>query len=320
MSILEKLRNSRAAAAVKATESFENEKKTRESPFYYPVLSPDKSASVILRLLPSLDPDQLPYVLAYKHVFKGDDGRWLFQDLCPTTYNGKCPICECNTKLWNTGDEQYRNIARGRSRRKQYIANIYVISDPASPEKEGKVYPFSFGPEIFGIIKNAVKPEFEDEEACMPFDIWEDGADFNLKVIMQKDKGMITYSKSKFINKGKPFLGGDEKAVEAVLSQVEPLSKWIDPSRSRSREDIMRACASAYLHTLDITAFETEPIERPQPKPVRNEVKEVKTEPVKKTIIQKPDVKPEDGKKPVKDALPGDEDDDLEYFRSIASQ
>jgi hypothetical protein len=344
----------------KAYEKFKNEegsKSTFTNPFYMPKTNEQKNGSAIIRLLPDPDPDALPYVLRQRHLFKGDDGRWLVEDLCPTTYNEPCPVCECNNKLWNTGDETYKNIARARGRRKQYVCNAYVIKDPLSPEREGNVYPFAFGPEIFGIIKRCIAPDdlLDEEEPCFPFDLWE-GADFNIRITWQADKRMPTYINSKFIKRGTPLLGGDDAAIAKVLEQCQPLGAWIDPAKSLPHAKAVEKCRAAYLHTLDITnplppaapatrlptdddlptdwktkdAVEL-PAEEPSAKPAANEddgpgltqepPKAIKAKNVKASTPQK--------QKPAQE-LPraaqgdisedADDDDDLAYFKQIAAR
>ena len=341
MSLVSKWRDKSAASRIKSEEAFTSEGYSKENPFYYPKRSEKKSASVLLRLLPSANEDEFPYILTYSHGFKGDDGRWLFQDLCPTSYNGTCPICQCNNKLWNTGDPAFQDIARKRARRKNYIANVYVLSDPQQPEKEGKVHPFKFGPQIFGIIKTAIKPEFEDDEPCFPFDLFE-GADFNLKIVNDPSKGMITYAKSSFINKGSAFLDGDDAAIDAVMEQAQPLSKWLDPSLSKAHGIVLRACQGAYLHSLDIAGSALKS-EAPKSLPTDEDLPAYTSKPAAQKKPAQPqqeedggdDVVPEP-KQPSKPAPKAsksvppakkapepvdedDDDDDLAYFKKIAA-
>jgi hypothetical protein len=259
MGIIERLNKNRQKSRDKIENAITQDRARFVSPFYSPVVNPDKCASVVLRFLPSADPDKLPYVQLFQHFFKGDSGDWLSVDVCPTTLDLPCPVCECNSKLWNTNIPENQNIARSRARRRRYVANIYLIKDPNSPEREGKVFPFMFGPEIFGIITNAVSPKFKEDESIMPFDFW-DGADFNMRVTWQPEKGMPTYKDSKFVNAGKKFLNGDEERWEEILRMSEPLEKWIAPDRLKPYDELIKKCQSAYSYSLDIVTPGFDPV------------------------------------------------------------
>ena len=73
-------------------------------------------------------------------------------------------MSEENTRLWNTGIEADKEIARKRKRKLQYYSNIFVVSDPKHPENENKVFLFKFGKKIFDKITEAMNPTFEDEK------------------------------------------------------------------------------------------------------------------------------------------------------------
>jgi hypothetical protein len=54
--------------------------------------------------------------------------------------------------LWNSGIEANKEIVRKQKRKLNYVANIYIVSDPKHPENEGKVMLFKFGKKIFDKI------------------------------------------------------------------------------------------------------------------------------------------------------------------------
>ena len=49
-------------------------------------------------------------------------------------------MSEENTRLWNTGLDSDKEIARKRKRKLSYYSNILVVSDPKHPENEGKTF------------------------------------------------------------------------------------------------------------------------------------------------------------------------------------
>ena len=153
----------------------------------------DKSSNgyAEIRFLPAPKNEDLPWAKLYSHAFKGPGGWYIENSL--TTKGGKDPVSEMNSQLWNSGLDSDKDIARERRRKLQYISNIYVISDPANPQNEGKVFLYKYGKKIFDKINEAMNPEFQDEEAVNPFNFWT-GATFKLKV--RKVAGYVNYDKS----------------------------------------------------------------------------------------------------------------------------
>lgn len=243
MGLLDNFKKNRAGR-ISALQSATTSTQSFDDGTYYPERDSEGNANVTIRFLPQKDVDAIPFVTYFSHKFKGDDGRWLFMDLCPTTVGKKCPICDKNSTLWNSGSTEKQNIARSRKRKKEYVANILVVKDPKSPEKEGKVFLFKFGASIYEKIKNAINPKYEDENALNPFDLWE-GADFYLRIRKDPVKKQITYEDSKFA-KSSPLFDGDEVKLEAILGQCKDLSVFKDESKLMGEEEALSKANSAY--------------------------------------------------------------------------
>ena len=58
-----------------------------------------------------------------------DKGGWYIENSL-TTLGQKGPVSEENTRLWNTGVDSDKEIARKRKRKLSYYSNIYVVSGP----------------------------------------------------------------------------------------------------------------------------------------------------------------------------------------------
>ena len=101
----------------------------------------DKSGNgyAVLRFLPAIHGEELPWVKMYSHAFQGPTGQWYIEN-SRTTINQKDPVSEYNSKLWNTGLESDKEIARKQKRKLSYYSNSYVVSDPKHPNNEGKVF------------------------------------------------------------------------------------------------------------------------------------------------------------------------------------
>jgi len=144
----------------------------------------------IIRFLPSIKEDALPFITFYRHICKKNN-KWFIEN-CPTTIKRECPVCEYNRMLWDTNK---KDEARNNSRKKIYISNILVVNDPTNPENNGKIFMYKFGERIMNIIQEKLDPKFPDEEPVNVFDFWE-GADFRLKC--KKLDGFINYNSSTF--------------------------------------------------------------------------------------------------------------------------
>jgi hypothetical protein len=163
----------------KLTKAIESTTQTTESNskddnrFWQPSVDKAGNGMAVIRFLPApaVDGDEgLPWVRIFHHGFQGPGG-WLI-DNCLTTVNEKCPVCEHNSTLWNSGVEANKDIARKQKRKLSYIANVYIVSDPSNPENEGQIKLFKFGKKIFDKITEAMNPEFADETPVNPFDLW----------------------------------------------------------------------------------------------------------------------------------------------------
>lgn len=196
----------------------------------------DKSGNgyAVIRFLPGITDDSMPYVRIYDHGFK-ENGKW-FIDKCPTTIGEKCFVCESNSTLWNAGDEASTKIARSRGRRESYHSNIIVISDPSAPENEGKVFLFRYGKKIFKKIMERINPEFADETPMNPFDFWE-GANFKLKI--KNEGGYRNYDSSEFASPS-ALMDGDDVLLEKVWKAEHNLEELLEVKHYPTYEDTVR--------------------------------------------------------------------------------
>ncbi len=185
--------------AIEATTQSSDSNSKEDNRFWQPSVDKAGNGMAVIRFLPApaVDGDEgLPWIRIFHHGFQGPGG-WLI-DNCLTTLNDKCPVCEHNSTLWNSGVEANKDIARKQKRKLSYISNIYVVSDPSNPENEGQIKLFKFGKKIFDKITEAMNPEFADETPVNPFDLWE-GANFKLKI--RNVEGYRNYDKSEFADK-----------------------------------------------------------------------------------------------------------------------
>ena len=199
--------------------------------FWKPELDKTGNGYAVLRFLPAVKDEDLPWVKMWSHAFQGPGGWYIENSL--TTLNQKDPVSEENSRLWNTGIEADKEIARKRKRKLSYFANVLIVSDPKHPENEGQVKLFKFGKKIFDKITDKMQPAFEDEKAINPFDFWE-GADFKLKI--RKVDGFWNYDKSEF-DSTKEIADNDE-AIEGIWSKQYPLKPFLEESNFKSYDEL----------------------------------------------------------------------------------
>ena len=261
--------------------------------FWQPEVDKAGNGMAIIRFLPgpSVDGDDgLPWVRVFNHGFQGPGGWYIENSL--TTLGQKDPVSEYNSTLWNSGIEANKEIARKQKRRLTYVSNILVISDPKHPENEGQIKLYKYGKKIFDKINETMNPEFPDEKPVNPFDFWE-GANFKLKI--RQVEGYRNYDKSEFESPA-PLFDGDDDKLEALWKKEYSLKEFLEPKHFKSY-DVLKAKLDKVL------GFDGEsPIARTKAEDVKlktydDDVQEIMS---KKTP-----------------AL--DEDDDLNYFTSLAN-
>ena len=217
------------------TTTQSSESSSEDLRFWQPSVDKSGNGMAVIRFLPaaSVDGDDaLPWVRIFSHGFQGPGG-W-FIDNCLTTVNEKCPVCEHNNKLWNSGIEANKEVARKQKRKLTYIANILVISDPSNPENEGTIRLYKFGKKIFDKITEAMNPEFADETPVNPFDMWE-GANFKLKI--RNVEGYRNYDKSEFADKSALFDGDDDK-LESLWKKEHSLKEFTESSKFKPYDQL----------------------------------------------------------------------------------
>lgn len=186
----------------------------------------------VIRFLPAPEGEDIPWVRIWDHGFQGPGGWYIENSL--TTLNKKDPVSEYNSKLWNSGIEANKGIARRQKRRLSYYSNILVISDSANPENEGKAFLYKYGKKIHDKIKDTMNPEFDDESPINPFDLWE-GANFKLK--MRNVEGFRNYDKSEFESTSALFDGDDEK-LESTWKQEFSLQELLDAKHFKAYDQL----------------------------------------------------------------------------------
>jgi len=289
---LKRNRNSfeKLSKAVEATSTGTSDSNSKEDTrFWQPEVDKAGNGMAVIRFLPapSVDGDDaLPWVRTFSHGFQGPGG-W-FIDNCLTTLNEKCPVCEHNNTLWNSGVEANKDVARKQKRKLSYVANILVISDPSNPSNEGQIRLFKFGKKIFDKITEAMNPEFADETPVNPFDLWE-GANFKLKI--RNVEGYRNYDKSEFAD-ASALLNGDDEKLEELWKKEYSLKDFTEKKNFKPYDQLKTRLDK-------VLGFDGAPIVKSK---AEDSIATLKDD---TSVLNKP--------------LHAD-DEDLDYFKSLAEQ
>jgi hypothetical protein len=276
--------------------SGQQQDKGSDDRFWYPNVDKAGNGYAVIRFLPPPPDEDVPFVRVFEHGFQGSTGTWYIESSL-TTIGKPDPVSEYNTKLWNSGIESDKEIARKQKRKLNFISNIYVVTDEQNPEKEGKVFLFRYGKKIFDKLTEAMTPQFKDEEPLNPFDFWA-GANFKLKI--RNVDGYRNYDKSEFAAPS-PMFKDDDK-MESLWRTQHSLQEFINPKNFKSYDELK----VKFEKTLGLTG---------------NSARITKAADIDETPWNEPKAAPvTEFKTSVAPKFDEDDDDSLEFFNKLASR
>ena len=277
--------------AVKEENAPQEKKSYKDERIWKPVMDKTGNGYAVIRFLPAVDGEDMPWAKVWNHAFQGPTGQWYIENSL-TTLGQNDPVSELNSEHWNSGVESDKEIARRQKRKLQYFSNIYVVKDSANPENEGNVFLYRFGKKIFDKIMETMQPAFEDESAINPFDFWQ-GANFKLK--LRKVDGYWNYDKSEFEAPSALFDNDDD--IEAVWKKEHALSEFTASTNFKSYDELKTRLDMVLAGTTKVGSaaaiMESAPVASPK----------VDTAPV-----------------PAPSVTQDDEDDTMDYFQKLANE
>jgi len=272
-----------------APEDQSNKNKYQDDRFWKPELDKTGNGYAVIRFLPAVEGEDLPWQRVWSHAFQ-DKGGWYIENSL-TTLGQKDPVSEENTRLWNTGVDSDKEIARKRKRKLSYYSNILVVSDPKHPENEGKVFLFKFGKKIFDKITEAMQPAFDDEKPINPFDFWK-GANFKLKI--RKVDGYWNYDKSEF--EAVTQVADSDEKIKELWKKQHALKPFLDPSNFKTYDELKEKLNRVITGDRNASTVENASLPPQTNGKAKNE-----------TVSSKPE-------------LSDDDDDTLSYFSKLAEE
>ena len=275
--------------AVKEESAPQEKKSYKDERLWKPEMDKSGNGFAVIRFLPAVKDEDMPWAKVWNHAFQGPTGQWYIENSL-TSVGDKDPVSEHNTRLWNTGLESDKEIARKQKRKLQYYSNIYIVSDAKHPENVGKVFLFRYGKKIFDKLMAAMQPEFPDETPINPFDFWE-GANFRLKI--RKVDGYWNYDKSEFEKPSK--LDEDDNKIEEIWKKQYSLNDFTAATNFKSYEELKTRLDAGLSGTVS----------------VGNVVEQMADEPIETPKIDTKEV-----------SAPSQESDDdtMDYFQKLASE
>jgi len=218
-------------------KSFDSEPDDR---FWYPAVDKAGNGNAIIRFLPPVEGESIPFVRYWVHSFQGPTGIWIVNEMCPTTKGKQCPICALNRELWNSGDEAKRKQASKQKRKLNFVANIQVLKYSADKSQEGQVKLFRFGQKIWDKINEKMHPSVEGEKAVNPFDFWE-GVPLTIKI--RNVEGYRNYDMSEWGQIG--ALSKDDEYLDEVWKKEMPLQPFIADELFHTEAEIRTKLSNA---------------------------------------------------------------------------
>lgn len=281
--------------------------------YWQPTTDKAGNGTAVIRLLPTPPQDleaneeALPFVKYYDHNFKGAGGWYI--EKCLTTLGKADPCADYNNKLWNTNEKDNQAIARKQKRNTRYVSNVYVVSDPANTDAEGKVFLFRYGSKLFEKFQAAMNGD-EDTAGFNPWS-FDEGANFRIKIKNTKDKASSqsyrNYDDSKFL---KPeVLSEDEAELEAIWRKEYSLQAEIAPDKFKAYDELQKQLNRAL-------ALGDAPVTEDKPKAERvtlpKESKADKPEPKEETTAETTVIPPWEDE--------GESDSTLAMFEKLAAE
>jgi len=233
---LSALRKNKASMLDKIVKDLDSGGKRNDKDDRFWSISRDKAGngSAIIRILPPVNGDDLPWVKNFSYAFQGPTGKWFINE-SPTSIGLPDPVAEYNAAAYASKDESRIEDAKKRKRRNQFIANILVIKDPANPENEGKVFLWKFGKKIQDMIMAKAKPEFDDSDPIFVWDI-DEGCNFKLRI--KNVAGYPNYDSSEF--SAQSALADSDDEMQAILDKAHRLSEFNQPEHFKSYDELKK--------------------------------------------------------------------------------
>lgn len=219
--------------AIKA--SLKSDKSQNGSGLFKEILKFKPGNTYQVRLVPNPNAPQDTIFHYYNHAWTSLSTGMFVSNLCPTTFGESCPIDAYYLKTYRHGTDSEKKASAILSRKEGWMVNAYVISDPTTPENEGKVKILRYGRELAKIIQSALEGDDVEEFGVEKvFDV-ANGATLRIKCESRTNtkggggkKEYVTYASSKFLNPSE--IEVDLDAVYAEVHDLKSVNRATTPA------------------------------------------------------------------------------------------
>jgi len=191
-----------------------------------------KPGNYVVRLLPNIKNPGETFLHYYHHGWNSIATGQYVSVTSPSTWGERCPISELYFKVLRGGTPDEQEKAKANLRRKEnWYVNVYVVSDPVSPENNGTVKVLRFGKQLNKIIESAISGDDSAEFGAKIFDLSENGCNLRIKAELVSDKPGApkypTYTASKFLSPS-AIDGLDEDKIQDVYESIYDLGTFVE--------------------------------------------------------------------------------------------
>jgi hypothetical protein len=182
-----------------------------------------------VRILPNVSDPGKTFFHYYSYGWESFATGQYLSNISPQTWGDRDPIAEARYSLGKHGTDEEKEKASKVLRRENWLANVYVVSDPTNPDNEGQVKLLRFGRQLHKIVMEAISGDDADDFGPKIFDLSSKGCSFKIKC--EKQGEFPTYVSSRFAPPSKVPNMTDEKAQELYdnvsdLESVFPVKSY----------------------------------------------------------------------------------------------
>ena len=209
-------------------ESLNAEKQSGNSSFKN-FLKMEVGKTYLVRFIPNIVSPKETFFHYSHHGWTSLSTGSYVDGICLRTFNERCPICEARFKLYKTKKPEDKDLAYMLRSYDKHLVNVYVISDPTTPENEGTIKILRFGKRVYDKVLAATEGDDAEEFGPRIYDLSENGCNFKIKVesSSENNRKFTNYNNSRFTAPSAiPNL--DSKKVKDIYDNIFDLSKIIE--------------------------------------------------------------------------------------------
>lgn len=209
---------------------------------FYTLKKNDQGQGVaIIRFLPDAEMNTIQHMFTV-NANRGKAWKRFVNEFSPQTIGLPDPFQERWAELYNLGDEKSREEAKVYGRGSTNIVNIKVITDPACPENEGKIFLYRMSDTLKSKIEKAMKPSEQDIAlGAKPKQMFNPLAGHNFKLACSIGSNKITtYDDSEVISDVSSIYESPEQALEDIKNSTYLLSEFLKPESFLSYEELSK--------------------------------------------------------------------------------